>query len=877
MEGGKRKDDDYSEEDVSPFAGLQTNVVVREANIFNDRQLNSIECSRVLTKILYLISQGEKFSSEDTTQMFFGVTKLFQSPDVHLRRLIYLVIKELTVDSDESLIVVSSLSKDMTSQVDLFRGNSIRVLAKIMDANMVTQIDRFLQQAIVNQNPFIVVSTLVAAQHILYKGGLDTVKRWVNEIQEALSSRSLMVQYHALALMYNVKKSDRLAINKMVAGLARAPPKGAMAQCLQIRIVASVLMSQPTPDNELLGFLTNSLRNKNFMVMYEAARSICKIPTLSSVQMSPAVLVLHEFLSSPIPAQKFAAVRTLSEVVTKYPLLVQVSNVELERLIPDPNRSIATLAITTLLKTGVEANVERLMNSIAGFMSEISDDFKVVLVNAIETLCLKFHSKYPVVLSFLSSALREEGGFKYKEAIVNTMVTIIEQVKDAQETALEHFCEYIEDCEFPELSIKILNLLGEMGPKTVNPAKFIRFVFNRVILETSSVRSAAVTSLCRFGASVPHLKENVIVLLKRCLGDNDDEVRDRAVFSINLLSSGQQAQELLKGFEPDLRSLEYSLQQYTAAEAAHAEAFDLAKDLQEPPVEEVAAEEEAVDEGVFASSAPVVVTAAGTNSEHVELLNSIDEIKALGELYKSCPMVELTEPESEYFVSLTKHIYPNHVVFQFFVTNNMEDQQLENVTVELEPEEEDWEEEFAIPEPVLKFRVEGCALVVFTRPEGGYSSGSMTATLKFEVKDVDSEGEPLGDGIEDQYQLEDVEVAEADFMIGDNSLGLVAFRSQWESLGNSNEMVKKYSLGLDSLQAAVDAVIELLAMSPCEASGTVPDDARSHAANLCGNYLGGIRVFCRAGFMMGKNGVTLKIAIRSEDTELNKTLVAAIR
>jgi coatomer protein complex subunit gamma len=105
---------------------------------------------------------------------------------------------------------------------------------------------------------------------------------------------------------------------------------------------------------------------------------------------------------------------------------------------------------------------------------------------------------------------------------------------------MEQFCEYIEDCEFPELSIKILHLLGEEGAKyvlprllparlslttppssvcsphsTSAPAKFIRYIFNRVILETASVRAAAVTSLAKFGASVPSLTDSVVVLLQR--------------------------------------------------------------------------------------------------------------------------------------------------------------------------------------------------------------------------------------------------------------------------------------------------------------------------------------------------------------------------
>ena len=55
--------------------------------------------------------------------------------------MVYLVIKDLKVDSDSSLIVVSCLSKDMTSDVDLFRANAIRVLAKVMDVSSLNAID----------------------------------------------------------------------------------------------------------------------------------------------------------------------------------------------------------------------------------------------------------------------------------------------------------------------------------------------------------------------------------------------------------------------------------------------------------------------------------------------------------------------------------------------------------------------------------------------------------------------------------------------------------------------------------------------------------------------------------------------------------------
>jgi hypothetical protein len=49
------------------------------------------------------------------------------------------------------------------------------------------------------------------------------------------------------------------------------------------------------------------------------------------------------------------AVRTLNRVAMTHPMAVTNSNIEMEALIPDVNRSIATLAISTLLKTGAHS------------------------------------------------------------------------------------------------------------------------------------------------------------------------------------------------------------------------------------------------------------------------------------------------------------------------------------------------------------------------------------------------------------------------------------------------------------------------------------------------------------------------------------------
>ena len=190
-------------------------------------------------------------------------------------------------------------------------------------------------------------------------------------------------------------------------------------------------------------------------------------------------------------------------------------------------------------------------------MSEISDEFKVIIVEAIRSLCLKFPSKHASMLTFLSSVLRDEGGYDFKRAVVEAIFDMIKYIGECKEQALSHLCEFIEDCEFTKLSVRILHLLGLEGPKSPQPTKYIRYIYNRVVLENATVRAAAVASLAKFGlnAGEAKLSKSVHVLLTRsvipsiiryrglrryrCLDDVEDEVRDRAAMYLKLYNEQQ--------------------------------------------------------------------------------------------------------------------------------------------------------------------------------------------------------------------------------------------------------------------------------------------------------------------------------------------------
>lgn len=77
---------------------------------------------------------------------------------------------------------------------------------------------------------------------------------------------------------------------------------------------------------------------------------------------------------------------------------------------------------------------------------------------------------------------------------MDCIISIIEENPESKEAGLAHLCEFIEDCEHTVLATKILHLLGKEGPRTPSPSKYIRFIFNRVVLENEAVRAGEFSS-----------------------------------------------------------------------------------------------------------------------------------------------------------------------------------------------------------------------------------------------------------------------------------------------------------------------------------------------------------------------------------------------
>ncbi|ODQ63662.1 Coatomer, gamma subunit [Nadsonia fulvescens var. elongata DSM 6958] len=860
---------------------------------FNASPIMPKKCRLLLSKLAHLLSSGETFPADEATALFFSVTKLFQHKDPSLRQMVYVVIKELAPIANDVIMVTSSIMKDVQGSNELiYKPNAIRALCRIIDGSIVQGIERLMKTAIVDKNPSISSAALVSSYQLL-PIAKDTVRRWANETQECVVAQksfppgallgnyhigvSTLSQYHALGLLYQIRAHDRMALMKMVQQLSGPSTslKSSNAIIMLIRFISRIISDDQNLRAPLYVLLENWLRHKSDMVNLEAAKIILNIKGISEEEATPAVNVLQQFLSSPRTVYRFAAIRAFSKFAMVQPVLISHCNIEIENLLSDTNRSIATYAITTLLQTGNETSVDRLLTQINGFMNDISDDFKIIIIEAVRSLALKFPTKHVAMLKFLADCLRDEGGIKVKTTIVESIFDMIKYVPDSKDEALGHLCEFIEDCEFTDITVRVLHMLGVEGPATSEPTMYIRYIYNRVVLENAVIRASAVSALAKFALTDDkEVRDSVVVLLRRCLEDVTDEVRDRAAVYLKVIGLDKQVAEsyINPGKDYSLPVLEQELAQYVSGDR---EQFSTPFDMSTIPqiTEEQAKandfkikskanhEPEAAKADIAKEQMERALKEELTQQTYASTLASIAQFTDYGKILNSSKIVQLSESETEFVVSAVKHLFKDHLVIQYDINNTLKDTILEDVSVISIPDNEDIVEEFIIPIDTLSVESAGTVYVSFVRPTGEYPVTGFENNLKFTLKEIDpSSGEPEEDGFEDEYQIESLSLSASDYMIPTYA---GSFVHQWDEL----RFDETFSIRIDAadLQEACTYLIETLNMMPLESSD-VPVSTSQNTLKLFGKTVDGVKTVVQIRMIYSaSNGVAIKIHTRAQE------------
>ena len=302
------------------------------------------------------------------------------------------------------------------------------------------------------------------------------------------------------------------------------------------------------------------------------------------------------------------------------------------------------------------------------------------------------------------------------------------------------------------------------------------------------------------------------------------------------------------------------------------------------------------------TGAEAAASATADAQRYAQELMQIPEMKEFGSVLKSSLPVELTEAETEYVVSVVKHIFKEHIVLQYDVKNTLPDTILENVSVVAQPaDEEELEEVFIIQAEKLATDEPGKVYVAFQKVngEGSLPISQFSNLLKFTSKEIDpSTGEPEESGYDDEYEVAEFELSGSDYVIPTFASN---FSHIWEQVGAGGEEAQEtlQLSGVKSLAGkstvlqvtysvrhieqmanyytdATEQLVKALSLQALEGTD-VPINQTTHTLKLLGKTVNGGRVVANIRMAYSaKSGVTMKIIARSEEEDVAALVVSSV-
>ena len=114
------------------YQELSKQELLMEASCFNETNFNAKKCQEVLTKLIFFLDQGETLSEDEMSSLFFSITKLFQSNDKNLKRLLFLSIKYMK-NTPSICMITNCITKDIQSNSPTIKANALRLLPLIIE------------------------------------------------------------------------------------------------------------------------------------------------------------------------------------------------------------------------------------------------------------------------------------------------------------------------------------------------------------------------------------------------------------------------------------------------------------------------------------------------------------------------------------------------------------------------------------------------------------------------------------------------------------------------------------------------------------------------------------------------------------------------
>ena len=197
------------------------------------------------------------------------------------------------------------------------------------------------------------------------------------------------------------------------------------------------------------------------------------------------------------------------------------------------------------------------------------------------------------------------------------------------------------------------------------------------------------------------------------------------------------------------------------------------------------------------------------------------------------PYKKLTDQTAEYFTKYSKIIHEQIVVLDFEITNTIELQSINNVSIDIEDSQNsgfDFNKTEIIEIKSLNTNQTGHLYLKLSKePNIVYSSCSFHIILKFDLQELDVKGNPHGIPVKETYKIDKlIEISYADYYIPNSKVNLENFSEFWQMAEKSKYKREEEKIGLpyNNIKSAAKNFSEIIGLLPINNINNVESSAK---------------------------------------------------
>lgn len=248
------------------------------------------------------------------------------------------------------------------------------------------------------------------------------------------------------------------------------------------------------------------------------------------------------------------------------------------------------------------------------------------------------------------------------------------------------------------------------------------------------------------------------------------------------------------------------------------------------------------------------------------------------------PYKKLTAESAEYLTKYRKIVHEKVVVIDFEITNTIELQTINNVSIEvdnLQSEGFDFDRTEIIQIKSLKTNESGhLYFKLLKEKDEVYSNCSFNCTLAFDLQELDVKGNPHGIPVKETYKLDKaVEVSYADYYIKNHKVNVDNFQEFWKQAEKSDYEKGDEKMGLpcNSIKSAALYFSDVIGLEPLNNIETIDSSIKKYEfVYAYRNYFDNLLFVKLQVIINDKNKCLSHVVILSQDPAIPEMIVNKI-